>query len=142
MENLKKWRVVGVDQESGLETSLVLEASSSQVAALMAKRKGIDVADIVDIAKEQVDIIRKEMEHSIPNEEPPQSRRPLRQGEIICPNPNCGYRGTPRRVARGSSIVAIVLLLFFLLPGLIYVMFKGGYRYYCPRCGTQIGIDV
>ena len=60
---------------------------------------------------------------------------------IICPNPNCGYRGRARRKARGSVLVGLVLCLFFLLPGILYFMFKGGYRYYCPNCGMQIAAD-
>lgn len=61
--------------------------------------------------------------------------------KIICPNPNCGYRGKPRQQARGSILVGLFLLLFFLLPGILYFMFRGGYRYYCPNCGIQLGAD-
>src|SRR5579863_966040 len=68
--------------------------------------------------------------------------QPVRAGDIICPNPQCGYQGPPRREARGSCLVGLILLLFFLLPGILYFMFKRGYRYYCPRCGIQIGADV
>ncbi len=64
-----------------------------------------------------------------------------RMRPIICPNPNCGYRGKPRRKARGSAIVAIVLLCIFVLPGLLYMIFMSGYRYYCPNCGLQVGND-
>lgn len=61
--------------------------------------------------------------------------------KIICPNPNCDYSGKPRRKARGSTILACILLLFFLLPGILYIAFRGGYRYYCPNCGLQLGTD-
>lgn len=60
---------------------------------------------------------------------------------IICPNPNCGYKGTAKRKARGSALVGLILLCFFILPGLLYFMFKGGYRYTCPQCGMQISSD-
>lgn len=60
---------------------------------------------------------------------------------FICPNPNCGYKGIPKRTARGSALVGLILLCFFILPGLIYFMFKGGYRYTCPKCGMQIRSD-
>jgi hypothetical protein len=60
---------------------------------------------------------------------------------IICPNPNCGYRGKPRRKARGSIIVGLFLCMFLLLPGILYFMLKSGYRIYCPRCGLQIAAD-
>ncbi len=62
--------------------------------------------------------------------------------EIICPNQNCGYKGSPKKVARGNALVGIILLLFFLLPGILYFMFKSGYRYICPQCGMQLTADV
>jgi len=61
---------------------------------------------------------------------------------IICPNANCGYRGAPRRVARGSVIIGILLLLCFFPGGIAYFIFKGGYRYYCPQCGLQLSADI
>lgn len=60
---------------------------------------------------------------------------------IICPNPNCGFKGPAQRKARGSILIGFVLLCFFILPGLLYFMFKGGYRYSCPKCGMQISSD-
>lgn len=66
----------------------------------------------------------------------------LKRGHIICPNPNCGYVGKPKKTSRGSLIVGFVLLLFFLLPGILYFMLKSGYRYSCPRCGMQVRSDV
>ena len=67
-------------------------------------------------------------------------RKP-RELKIICPNPRCGYVGPPLRVARGSTLAGLVLLLFFVLPGVLYFMFKSGYRYNCPQCGLQISVD-
>jgi predicted RNA-binding Zn-ribbon protein involved in translation (DUF1610 family) len=72
-------------------------------------------------------------EHSAP----PPAPIPLRQGEIICPNPNCGYRGRPKQVASRSILVGLILLCFFILPGVLYFMFKRN-RYRCPRCGVEI----
>ncbi len=65
-------------------------------------------------------------------------RRVRRPGDIICPNPNCRSEGPPRKVARGSILVGVVLLLFFILPGILYFIFMQGYRYDCPKCGLQI----
>jgi hypothetical protein len=62
-------------------------------------------------------------------------------GEILCPNTNCGYRGEPKREPRGSMAIGCLLCLFFLLPGIIYFMLKGGYRYICPRSGLQLKSD-
>jgi len=58
---------------------------------------------------------------------------------IICPNPKCDYEGDAVKQARGSFFVGLFLCFFFLLPGILYFMFKGGYRYICPKCGLQIG---
>lgn len=61
--------------------------------------------------------------------------------KIICSNQNCKYVGRSNKKARGSLLIGLLLCCFFLLPGLIYFMFKGGYRYYCPNCGLQVGVD-
>lgn len=75
------------------------------------------------------------------SERPPVHASPLartpKQGEIICPNPRCGYIGRPKRVATRSVLVGLVLLCFFILPGVLYFMFKRN-RYRCPRCGVEI----
>ena len=61
-----------------------------------------------------------------------------RPGDIICPNPNCRYQGPPIKVARGSILLGLILLLFFILPGVLYFIFMQGYRYSCPKCGLQV----
>ncbi len=61
---------------------------------------------------------------------------------LICPNVNCGYTGKPARRARGSILVGLVLCCFFLVPGILYFLFRGGYRYSCPKCGVQVGVDA
>jgi hypothetical protein len=62
--------------------------------------------------------------------------------DIICPNPNCGYKGPPEKVARGSVLVGVILTFFFFLPGILYFMLKGGYRILCPKCGLQLSSDA
>jgi hypothetical protein len=62
----------------------------------------------------------------------------LNPGDIICPNSQCGYCGPPRKVPRGSLILGLILCLFFILPGVIYLMVMSGYNYICPRCGLHI----
>jgi|GEM_PF-6979231 len=66
----------------------------------------------------------------------------LPRGAIICPNPNCGYRGKPRRRARGSLFLLVFLFCLFIIPGLLYLMFRSGYVLICPRCGLQIREDL
>jgi len=64
-----------------------------------------------------------------------------RAAEIICPNVNCGYKGLPKKIHRGSTALGLLLCLFFIVPGILYFMFKSGYRYFCPKCGLQIAAD-
>lgn len=63
-------------------------------------------------------------------------------GDIICPNPSCRYVGPPLKVARGSILLGFILLLFFILPGILYFIFMQGYRYNCPKCGLQIRSEI
>jgi hypothetical protein len=65
----------------------------------------------------------------------------LFQRDIICPNVNCNYQGSPRSVARGSFLVGMLLLCLAGIPGLLYFAFMRGYRYYCPKCGNQVAAD-
>ncbi|MGB5217568.1 MAG: hypothetical protein WBN66_04640 [Smithella sp.] len=60
---------------------------------------------------------------------------------IICPNVNCGYKGEAKKIRRGSTLIGLILCLFFLIPGIIYFIIKSGYRYTCPKCGLQIRTD-
>ncbi len=56
---------------------------------------------------------------------------------ITCSNPNCRYKGEPTERQQGSAILGILLLLAFLLPGILYFMFKYRTAYYCPQCGME-----
>ncbi len=69
------------------------------------------------------------------------SKHRQRNRPIICPNPQCGYRGKPRLQPRGNVLIGLALCLVFLLPGLLYFAFRSGYRYYCPKCGVQIATE-
>lgn len=61
-----------------------------------------------------------------------------RRGDVVCPNPNCGYVGSPRIESRGSLLFTILLSLLCLFPGFIYWVMSRGHRTYCARCGCQI----
>jgi hypothetical protein len=70
------------------------------------------------------------------------TRRPgSAMAEMICPNASCGYRGAPDKTPRGNILVGCALCLLFLLPGILYFVLLGGYRYRCPNCGIQIAAD-
>lgn len=52
----------------------------------------------------------------------------------ICPS--CGTVGVPSRKTRGSLAIEIVLWLLFIIPGLIYSLWRQSTRYEsCPACG-------
>jgi hypothetical protein len=75
--------------------------------------------------------------HSTPTANSQKAPAP-RRGEIICPNPNCGYVGKPKKQARGSLAMGCLLTLIMILPGLIYFALMSGYTYICPKCGVEI----
>lgn len=55
---------------------------------------------------------------------------------IACPN--CGYEGKPKTHVDGSMGVEIALWFFFLLPGIIYSVWRGSTKcYVCPKCGCK-----
>ena len=54
--------------------------------------------------------------------------------QIACSN--CGYTGKSKRIPKGSMAVEIVLWLCFLVPGLIYSVWRmSSYHATCPVCG-------
>ena len=54
----------------------------------------------------------------------------------ICPN--CGYVGQAKKVTKGSILIEIVLWLCFLIPGLIYSIWRLTSKHLaCPKCGAQ-----
>lgn len=65
-------------------------------------------------------------------------QKPMVYGARICPN--CGWQGMPKKINRGSGLVAVALWLFFLLPGIIYSLWRLTARkiQLCPRCGKDV----
>jgi hypothetical protein len=56
--------------------------------------------------------------------------------QIVCTQ--CGYQGHARTVTRGSFGVELLLWLFFIVPGLIYSVWRLTTRYPgCPRCQSD-----
>lgn len=56
--------------------------------------------------------------------------------EIVCTA--CGYVGEPKTITKGSMGVEIILWLCFLVPGLIYSVWRLSSRHEgCPSCGGQ-----
>lgn len=62
-------------------------------------------------------------------------------GAFICAT--CGSRGTPKATTRGSILIEIILWLCFIIPGLIYSIWRLTTRYNaCPTCGSKDMIPV
>lgn len=50
----------------------------------------------------------------------------------------CGYLGKPKRMTRGSIFIEIILWVAFLVPGLIYSIWRLTTRYQaCPQCAHE-----
>jgi hypothetical protein len=59
---------------------------------------------------------------------------------IICSNVNCGYKGEAKKSSKGSILIALFLLCLFIIPGVLYLIFCSGSRYYCPKCSLRVSI--
>lgn len=57
---------------------------------------------------------------------------------VICPNPNCGYRGEGRPCGGTSVILLILLFSLGIVPGILYLLLSGSPEVICPRCGMRI----
>lgn len=55
----------------------------------------------------------------------------------------CGHHGVPITVTPGSIGIEILLWLFFIIPGLIYSIWRLSARHMaCPSCGNQAMIPA
>ena len=56
--------------------------------------------------------------------------------KMICQD--CGTTGVPKKVTKGSIWIEIILWLCFLIPGLIYSIWRLTTRYdACPKCKSK-----
>lgn len=68
-----------------------------------------------------------------------QQDKQKRNSAIICPNPNCGYRGPGKRVESFNGCFFLVLFFFFVVPGILYLLFcRNRHSVICPQCGCKI----
>jgi hypothetical protein len=64
-------------------------------------------------------------------------------GSMICPN--CGTRGEPKTLTQGNMLIELILWLCFLIPGLIYSIWRlSSRKQVCPACEMpgMIGIHT
>lgn len=61
--------------------------------------------------------------------------------ELICMN--CSFKGYPKTVTKGNLWIEIVLWLCFIIPGMIYSLWRLYSRYeVCPQCDSQNMVPV
>ncbi len=61
--------------------------------------------------------------------------------EYICST--CGYTGKPKVKDRGSCVLLFFLFLFFVIPGVFYMIWMmAGKRYFCPQCKKDTMIPL
>lgn len=55
--------------------------------------------------------------------------------ELVCTV--CGHAGKPKRITKGSFLIELVLWCFFIIPGLIYSIWRMNSRHdACSQCGS------
>ncbi|UCE05495.1 MAG: hypothetical protein JSW07_18080 [bacterium] len=55
--------------------------------------------------------------------------------KLLCRN--CGYEGSAKTMTKGSIFIEMILYFCFIIPGLIYSMWRVINRYkVCPKCRT------
>ena len=61
--------------------------------------------------------------------------------KYICPN--CGYKGKQKTFVRGSILIELVLWLAFIIPGLIYSIWRLTSKYKgCPKCKYEFMMPI
>lgn len=56
--------------------------------------------------------------------------------KIQCPN--CQFEGKAKIRQRGSCLLLVFLFLFFIIPGIFYLLWMGtGRNVTCPKCGYK-----
>ena len=60
-------------------------------------------------------------------------RKKIKIIKYICSN--CGYMGLSKTLTKGSFLIEVILWLFFIIPGLIYSIWRISSRQgVCPSC--------
>jgi len=61
--------------------------------------------------------------------------------QLICSQ--CGYTGEAKTAIKGSMGIELILWIFFIIPGLIYSVWRSGSRHKsCPVCGSTNLIPI
>lgn len=57
----------------------------------------------------------------------------------------CGFAGKPKMESQQNGCIVLILLCFFVIPGIIYIIATSKARPVCPKCGgknTMIPLDT
>ncbi len=82
------------------------------------------------------------MSSSHPNGTPPAADEPVVLPDVIVRCGRCGYEGPAEPRAPGKIWLEAVFWVIFVVPGLLYHLWRLlGRRYVCPRCKAE-GQDV
>jgi len=61
--------------------------------------------------------------------------------ESICAN--CGFKGMSKKYTKGAFWIEVILWLCFLIPGLIYTVWRLTTRYMgCRQCGSAALVPI
>lgn len=61
--------------------------------------------------------------------------------EMVCTE--CGYVGKPKRLTKGSALIEIILYLTFIIPGIIYSIWRlSNTVNICPKCKKESMIPM
>lgn len=62
-------------------------------------------------------------------------RKKIKQVTIKYICSNCGHKGLPETFTKGSCLIELILWFFFIIPGLIYTVWRISSRHgICPSC--------
>lgn len=60
---------------------------------------------------------------------------------VVCKN--CGHQGSPERKLKGHFLITLILLLCYIIPGIIYIIWRrSGVRDTCRQCGSSDIVDT
>lgn len=61
--------------------------------------------------------------------------------KVVCTS--CGYMGEPKKITKGSIGIELFLWLCFIVPGILYSLWRLSSRYEgCPTCGQKTLIPI
>ena len=118
-------------------TATRCKACRKRQASKLRAQQREHVAQIADLLESQIPPAEEQVDFSEPDAESEINPRNV-HNFIVCPNPNCGYRGKGVRRQDGDITILILLLLLALLPGIIYAMFCRRSYLVCPSCVMKV----